>query len=126
MLTWAVSCGILCVKEMGAVPDVRYALEDLHFVWDSDKEALNIKKHGLSFKTAAMVFLDALRLDFPDRLHSTFNESRYFTIGLVSDVLTVVYCERGDINDPEYRLISAREASPAERRAYNDAVFGRR
>ena len=45
VLTWAVSCGILCVKEMGAVPDVRYALEDLHFVWDLDKEALNIKKH---------------------------------------------------------------------------------
>lgn len=41
-------------------------------------------------------------------------------------ILTVVYCERGNQEDPDFRLISARHASPAEARAYNDAAYGRR
>ena len=108
------------------MPDVRYSLDGMGFVWDSDKNAINLRKHGIRFEVAAHVFLDTLRLDFPDRKHSTPEEMRYFTIGLVESVLTVVYCERGDESDPDFRLISARPASPAERRAYNDAAFGRR
>ena len=106
--------------------DVRYDLEGMGFVWDSDKDSINRRKHGISFETAAHVFLDTLRLDFPDRQHSTPEETRYFTIGLVESILTVVYCERGNELDPDFRLISARPASPGEARAYNDAAYGRR
>lgn len=105
--------------------DVRYVLEDMGFVWDSNKDAINRQKHGISFETAALVFLDSLRLDFPDRQHSTPEEARYYTIGLVESILTVVYCERGSDEDPDFRLISARTASPAEARAYNNAAYGR-
>lgn len=108
------------------MPDVRYSLDGLYFVWDSEKDAINRQKHGIGFETAAHVFLDTLRLDFPDRQHSTPEETRYFTIGLVESILTVVYCERGDDEEPDFRLISARAASPGERRAYNDAAYGRR
>ena len=111
---------------MISVADVRYALGGMGFVWDSGKDAINRRKHGISFETAAHVFLDTLRLDFPDWPHSTPEETRYFTIGLVESILTVVYCERGDGEDPDFRLISARVATPAEKRAYNDAAYGRR
>ena len=108
------------------MPDVRYTLDGMGFIWDSDKDAINRQKHGISFNTAAHVFLDTLRLDFPDRQHSTLEEMRYYTIGLVHNIITVVYCERGDIEDPDFRLISARPASPSEKQAYNDAAYGRR
>ena len=108
------------------MPDVWCSLDGMYFVWDSNKDKINKQKHGISFETASHVFLDTLRLDFPDRPHSTPEEQRYFTIGLVESILTVVYCERGDSDDAAFRIISARIASPAEKRAYNDAAFGRR
>lgn len=108
------------------MPDVRFSMDGLEFVYDADKEIKNKRNHGISFRTAAFVFRDTLRLDFPDDLHSSVDEERWLTIGLVRDVLTVVYCERNDDGKNVLRLISARQASPAERRLYNDSVFGRR
>ena len=105
--------------------DVRFALGDQYFVYDAEKGAINRKKHGLDFEIAAYVFLDNLRLDFEDDKHSTLDEERWITIGLVKDILTVVYCERPEDGKNYCRLISARQATPAERRLYNDAVFGR-
>jgi uncharacterized DUF497 family protein len=35
-------------------------------VWDNDKAAWNLKKHGVSFETAALVFLDPMRIQRPD------------------------------------------------------------
>ena len=107
------------------MPDVRFAVNNQYFVYDALKGAINKRKHGISFEAAAYVFLDNLRLDFVDDKHSTIEEVRWITIGLVKDVLTVVYCERPQDGKHYYRLISARHATPAECRLYNDAVFGR-
>lgn len=108
------------------MPDVHFSVRDMMFVYDSEKEEINKQKHGISFKTAAHVFMDVLRLDFLDERHSTVAEERWITIGLVRDILTVVYCERSEDGKDVLRLISARQASPAERSLYNDAVYGRR
>ena len=105
--------------------DVRFTVNNHYFVYDAQKGAINKQKHGISFEAAAFVFLDKLRLDFLDDTHSTIEEERWITIGLVKDVLTVVYCERPEDGKDYYRLISARHATPVERRLYNDAVFGR-
>lgn len=105
--------------------DAFYRVNELSFVWDINKEKLNIEKHGLSFETAAFVFLDALRLEQLDAKHSTVEEIRYITIGMVHDILTVVYCERGDEEAPCIRLISARQATVKERALYNNAMIGR-
>ena len=117
---------ILDLRAVSEMADVWYSLEGMDFVWDSNKDSINRQKHGISFETASHVFLDSLRLDFPDRPHSTPEEQRYFTIGLVENILTVVYCERGGVEEYAFRIISARTASPAERRAYNNAAYGRR
>ena len=84
------------------------------FEWDSAKEAANIKKHGIDFDTASLVFEDYFRIEKYDEAHSG-EEDRYNTIGMVHDVLFVVYTERGT----RTRIISARLADKAERRKYN-------
>ena len=43
----------------------------LHFEWDEKKAEINLEKHGISFETAAKVFLDEDRLEIYDEVHST-------------------------------------------------------
>ena len=82
--------------------------------WDTEKEKINRRKHGISFETAGRIFLDANRFEYYDIMHST-DEDRFVTIGMVDGLLSVVYTEReNDI----LRLISARKATEKERRAY--------
>ena len=88
-------------------------IEGMRVDWDDDKNEINKKKHGISFEIAAYVFLDENRLEDFDLTHST-DEPRFVTIGHVHGIIFVVYTQRGDTS----RLISARTATPAERRAY--------
>ena len=83
--------------------------------WDDKKADINKQKHGISFATAAMVFADENRIERRDERHSQ-DEDRWQVIGMVEDVLFVVYTERID----SIRLIMAREATPKERREYYD------
>jgi len=85
----------------------------LNFEWDRQKAKINKIKHGISFKTAAKVFKDPNRLDLPDDEHS-FDESRRKVIGMVDDILFVIYTKRID----KIRIISAREANDFERSDY--------
>jgi hypothetical protein len=87
----------------------------MEFEWDDEKEKINKKKHGISFNTAKEIFHDVNRLEIFDIQHSDVEE-RYNTIGMVDDVLFVVYVERRD----RIRLISARLATENERRLYYD------
>ena len=57
--------------------------------WDDRKNEINRRKHGISFETAAYVFLDEYRLEDVDEAHST-DELRYITIGRVHSVIFVV------------------------------------
>ena len=85
------------------------------FEWDSNKAATNLAKHGVSFEEAKTVFDDPLYIDFYDLDHSD-DEHRYIMIGMSEQnrLLLVAYTQRGDV----IRLISAREATRAERKAY--------
>ena len=82
----------------------------MQFEWDEEKAALNLKKHGVRFETAALVFCDENRIELFDAEHSS-EEERYNTIGLVDNILFVVYTERKN----RIRLISARPANKRER-----------
>ena len=81
--------------------------------WDENKNQINIRKHGISFATAALVFADEERIEYYDRLHS-LEEDRYVVLGCVQGILYVVYPMRGEAA----RLISARMATPKEREIY--------
>ncbi len=87
----------------------------MHFEWDEDKNQLNLKKHGIDFETAMLVFNDLQRIEIYDTEHSIY-EDRYNTIGMINDVLFVVYTERKQ----NIRLISARLANKTERSIYYD------
>jgi uncharacterized DUF497 family protein len=91
-------------------------MSGLQFEWDPDKEAINIAKHGVSFSQAAEVFGDPRALTVFDDAHSA-DEDREITIGLagIGPVLVVVHVDRDD----RLRIISARKATPRERRAYD-------
>ncbi len=81
--------------------------------WDDAKNRINVRKHGISFETAALVFADEERIEYYDRLHS-LDEDRYVVLGCVQGILYVVYTMR----DEAARLISARLATPTERKIY--------
>ena len=92
-------------------------MNEIHFIWDKQKAVLNKKKHGVSFDEAATVFGDPLYIDFYDPDHSV-DEHRYLIMGqsTTGRLLIVSYTERDDV----VRLISAREVTSAERRAYEE------
>ena len=81
--------------------------------WDDRKNEINLRKHGISFETAALVFADKERIEYYDWLHSE-EEDRFIVLGMVKKLLFVVYTEREDAS----RLISARLATPTERSVY--------
>ena len=85
------------------------------FEWDNHKAEANLRKHGVSFEEAQTVFTDPLSITLADPDHSE-DEERFIDIGMSDDrrVLVVVYTERGQ----RIRLISARKATPAERKQY--------
>ena len=88
----------------------------MQFEWDTTKDYINQRKHGISFSTAKKVFGDVNRLDVPDEFHS-YEEERRITIGKAGSVLFVVYTVR---RNNVIRLISARKANAAERKFYYD------
>ena len=73
------------------------------FVWDPQKEAENIRKHGIDFTTASHVFGDPQRKIIVDSKHSA-KEERFFCIGKVAGrVITVRFILR----EQKIRIIGA-------------------
>lgn len=93
----------------------------MEFEWDEAKAASNERKHGVSFHEAASAFGDPLGAIFPDPDRST-DEVREILFGY-SDrnrLLVVSFTER----PPNLRIISARVASPGERKNHEDNPMG--
>jgi uncharacterized protein len=87
----------------------------LIFEWDPEKARENEQKHGVTFLEATEVFDDDHSSSVPDPDHSA-DEQRYLIFGAAKQGrhLVVSYTERGD----RIRLISARQMTSQERRAY--------
>ena len=92
-------------------------MQDEKFIWDENKNIINIQKHGVSFQEARNVFYDEFVLFYPDYEHS-YDEERFIAIGESSreKILMVCYCERDDAEI--IRLISARKANKHEIETY--------
>jgi len=86
------------------------------FEWDDRKAAANLRKHGVSFEEALTALADPTALTAPDLV----NADRAITIGAsaFSRVLFVVHTERR--RPRRIRLISARKASVAQRKKYEE------
>jgi len=89
----------------------------VRFEWNALKAAGNLRKHGVSFDEAASVFFDPLSATGSDPDHS-LEERRFVTFGMSSSgrLLVVAHTEQ----DGAIRIITAREATRAEREIYEE------
>ena len=103
------STRVRAAEELGAV---------ITFERDAEKAASNEEKHGLTFEEASTAFGDPLSItiDDPDRSE---DEERHLLLGMTHTgrLVVVVHTDRDDA----IRLISARLATPRERRSYEQA-----
>ena len=91
----------------------------MEFEWDPEKAAANVKKHGVEFAEAMTIFGDPLELTISDVTHSG-DEPRFLSVGTseAARLLVVAYTER----EGRLRIISARVATPKERRDYESGT----
>jgi uncharacterized DUF497 family protein len=95
----------------------------IEFEWDPSKADENLRKHRVAFRDAATIFRDPLGITIFDPYHSK-EEDRYITIGksLGGRLLIVAHTDRGD----RIRIISARDLTSAERKAYENEIKRRK
>lgn len=85
-------------------------------VWDEAKRKSNLKKHGLDFRDAHLIY------DIPDKCTYASNrpsERRWMDLAMAvlhGKLLTLIYTKRGD----DVRVISLRPASREERKQYEE------
>ena len=90
----------------------------MEFEWDANKAQSNLRKHGVRFEDAVLVFDDPQHLSRQDRHEN--GEYRWQTIGLVHGivVILVAHSVRFESGFEVIRIISARKADSKERSRY--------
>jgi len=92
----------------------------MNFEWDSEKDRLNRRLHGVSFDEAKELFTgDDDSLEIYDVGHSD-DEDRFIGIGPIrAGLVLVVYTVR---SEEAIRIISARWATESEARLYRQTM----
>jgi uncharacterized protein len=85
------------------------------WIWDDDKARSNLEKHGVSFEAAVLVFDDPMLFCEPDP-HPY--EERWRVIGRAW--MTTLFVVHTIFDEGGGRIISARRATPNERKRYDD------
>ena len=100
-------------------------MTNVRFEWDEAKNLSNQRKHeGVSFEEARHVFEDPLHVSVQDRIEG--GEPRWQTIGAVQGFVILVVAHTLTEEDDNggsveiIRIISARRATPRERRRYEN------
>ena len=89
-----------------------YTVYTMDFEFDPDKSATNLKKHGIDFLEAQVLWEDADRLLVPAR---TQGEARYMLVGKMGQKhWSAIFTYRGEA----VRIISVRRARKEEVDAY--------
>jgi len=92
-------------------------MENLNFIWEENKNKLNIKSHKISFEEAKTVFYDPNAKVIHDPDHSV-DEDRFIILGIskLLNILVVCHCYREDAD--VIRIFSARKATKTETKQY--------
>jgi uncharacterized protein len=92
----------------------------LRYEWDERKNRANLRKHGVGFELAIQIFEDPFCFTIPDDLSG--EEERLLTFGRLQNLLLllVVHTTRDQDGEEILRVISARMATPSERRLYEE------
>ena len=93
----------------------------MRFEWGDEKNRRNLLKHDVRFETAALVFDDSHALTQRDMVST--GEERWITIGAIGAASLLFVVHQWFERDAEevIRIISARRATPRERREYEEA-----
>ena len=91
----------------------------MKFEWNSQKEEINIHKHGISFEQASYVFADPYALNKYDEEHSQ-HEDRWLLPGKSMNevILVAVHTFKDQYGIELVRIISARKATRNESQEY--------
>ena len=94
----------------------------MRFEWDENKNRSNQVKHRVSFETATLVFDDPGAISVLERIAT--GEERWQTFGVAAGVvlLTVAHAFREKNGEEVLRIISARKATPRERKIYEEGL----
>ncbi len=91
-----------------------YITTTMRYLYDPDKQAINLKKHGLSFDDARAVIESGDTVTFEDRRFA-YDEVRYLTLGLLrGEVVAISTTE----TDTTIRIFSMRKAEKNEQKIY--------
>ncbi len=96
-------------------------MNGVRFVWDEDKAAENLRKHGVSFEEGSTVFADENARLKHDPDHSQ-QEDRFILLGFSAKVRLLIVCHAYRENDELIRIISSRKATPNERKLYGSFI----
>ena len=90
----------------------------MKYIWDEEKNNINIKKHGIDFADVNEMF-DYPMLTGLD-ITGDYNEDRWIGIGMLRNIVAVIVFT--EINENTIRIISARKATKNERVQYEKAI----
>lgn len=94
-------------------------MDMIRFEWDENKDRLNQKKHGISFREAQTVFYDDEAIVIDDPEHSE-EEERFIILGFSSNANLLVVCHCYRASETVIRIISARKATKTEAKFYRN------
>lgn len=101
--------------------EVRYEYHGFSFTWDSTKAQTNLKKHDVSFEEACTVVLNDVQImeDASEEGEQRWAVIAYSLAPRFASPLYVIVVEQGD---EAWRIISARNVTPEERKRYEEEV----
>jgi len=90
----------------------------VRITWDPQKAVINFIKHKLRFSDAELALYDPYAMTLEEQVIE--GEQRFVTVGsdALGRIVVVVYSYRADT----IRLISAKKATPSQRRQYEKGI----
>ena len=90
----------------------------MRIIWDPNKAEINFKKHKIRFSDAELVLYDPFAMTLEEQVIE--GEQRFVTVGsdALGRIVVVVYSYRADT----IRLISAKKATPSQRKQYEKGI----
>jgi uncharacterized DUF497 family protein len=94
----------------------------MRFTWDEKKSRLNLAKHRLSFEVATLVIEDPHSVSRFDRVKDGEERWQTLSVAATAAVLLVAHADYEEGGEEVIRIISARKATPHERKIYEEGI----
>ena len=96
--------------------NVKYTLHNIVFEWDSEKAAVNLRKHNVTFELACEAFFDPFVCYLDEEIVGTKKKKKIVGLTTTWLLLYIIYVMRDDV----IRIVSARLVTNAEREVYEN------